>query len=93
MIKNIRNQYKNTRVQLDNNEFVECHFEGCTMEFSGLGPVSMIGCKFTNVSWVFLGSAQHTLNFLHGLYHGMGDGGRVLVESTFDNIRRPTKAA
>jgi hypothetical protein len=93
MIKNIRNQYKNISVPLDNNEFVECQFEGCTMEFSGLGPVSMVGCKFTNVRWVFLGAAQNTLNFLHGLYHGMGDGGRLLVESTFDNIRRPTKAA
>jgi hypothetical protein len=93
MIKNVRNKYTNTRVQLDNNEYVECQFVGCTMEFSGLGPVSMVGCEFSNVSWVFLGAAQNTLNFLHGLYHGMGEGGRLLVESTFENIRRPKKVA
>jgi hypothetical protein len=93
MIKNIQNQYKNTRVQLDNNEFIECKFENCTMEFSGMGPVSMVGCQFANVSWVFLGAAQNTLNFLNGLYHGMGEGGRKLVESTFDNIRNPKKGA
>jgi hypothetical protein len=92
MIKNVRNKYRNTLVQLDNNEFIDCEFEGCKMEYSGLGPVSLVGCKFTNVSWVFVGAAQNTLNFLRGIYHGMGEGGRVLVESTFDNIRHPKGA-
>jgi hypothetical protein len=87
MIKNIKNRYKDVRVILDNNEFIGCTFEGCTMEYSGTGAVSLVECSFTNVSWVFSGGAEKTLVFLNALYHGMGEGGRKLVESTFDNIR------
>ena len=66
MIQNIRNTYKNTRVQLDNNEFADCIFDGCTMEFSGLGPVSMVGCKFTNVKWELSGAGKYYDKFFTG---------------------------
>lgn len=89
MIKNIRNTYVQTQLKLDGNEFNECTFDRCTLEFSGTGPVSFIDCKFTSVNWLFSGPAQNTLVFLNGLYHGMGDGGKALVEATFDNIRKP----
>jgi hypothetical protein len=88
MNKNIKNKYRKTTVKLDNNEFVECSFEECTLQYAGKGPVAMIGCTFTNVQWVFVDAAQHTLQFLQELYHGMGEGGQRLVESTFDNIRK-----
>lgn len=91
MIKNVENEYKNVRVILDNNEFIKCRFEGCVLEFSGLGPVSLVECGFSNVSWVFSGPAQNTLQFLKGVYHGMGEGGRSLVETTFENLRQPPK--
>jgi hypothetical protein len=87
MIKNIKNKYRKSTVKLDNNEFVECSFDECTLQYAGEGPVAMIGCTFINVQWVFVDAAQQTLQFLQGLYHGMGEGGRTLVESTFDNIR------
>src|SRR5688572_1669058 len=89
MSKNIKNKYWKSTVKLDNNEFVECSFDECTLEYAGKGPVAMIGCTFINVQWVFVDAAQQTLQFLKGLYHGMGEGGRALVESTFDNIRTP----
>lgn len=87
MNKNIKNKYERTTVRLDNNEFVECSFDECTLLYAGEGPVSMVDCNFLNAQWVFVDAAQQTLQFLHGLYHGMGDGGRKLVESTFDEIR------
>ncbi len=87
MIQNIRNNYSNVVVHLDNASFTECEFDSCTLVFSGTGPVSLQGCKFNNVAWQFSGAAEATLNFLAGIYHGMGDGGRLLVESTFDQIR------
>jgi hypothetical protein len=90
MNKNIKNEYRKISVKLDNNQFVECSFDGCTLQYAGEGPVSMIDCTFMNVEWVFVDAAQQTLQFLQGLYHGMGEGGRSLVESTFDNIRTPT---
>jgi hypothetical protein len=91
MIKNINNTYVQTQVRLDSNEFIDCSFDRCTLEFSGTGPVSLLGCNFNEVNWVFSGPAQNTLAFLYGVYHGMGEGGRALVEATFENIRKPQK--
>jgi len=88
MIKNVNNSYENVQVKLDNNEFVACHFKNCRLEFGGTGPVSMSNCNFDNISWEFSGPAENTLRFLKGLYHGMGEGGRQLVEATFDDIRK-----
>ena len=87
MNKNIKNKYRKSMVTLDNNEFIECSFDECTLQYAGTGPVALIGCTFVNVQWVFVGAAQQTLQFLQGLYHGMGEGGRKLVERTFDNIK------
>lgn len=87
MIKNISNTYRGGKVQLDNNSFTACTFDSCVLEFGGTGPVELNDCSFNNVQWVFTGAAQNTLNFLHGMYHGMGEGGRQIVETTFDNIR------
>ena len=88
MIKNISNTYEGGTVQLDNNEFIRCKFQKCRLVFGGTGPVSMVECEFIEVSWEFTGPAQNTLVFLRAMYHGMGDGGEKLVESTFDNIRK-----
>ena len=48
----------------------------------------MSNCSFENVSWTFEGSAALTLEFLRGLYHGAGEGGKKLIENTFEMIRR-----
>ncbi len=88
MIKNINNTYKNVTVKLDLNEFIDCTFENCTMEYEGKGQISMIGCSFKNVNWIFSGAAQNTLQFMHSIYHGMGDGGKEIIEKTFENIKK-----
>ncbi|WP_083870923.1 hypothetical protein [Marinobacter santoriniensis] len=87
MIKNIANSYRGGTVQLDNNSFTACTFDNCALEFGGTGPVELNECSFNNVQWIFTGAAKNTLNFLHGMYSGMGEGGRQIVEATFDNIR------
>lgn len=86
MIQNISNRYEETKVKLDGNDFTKCIFMNCVLEYSGLKPVSFIDCEFIGNSWVFVGPAQNTLRFLTGLYHGMGDKGK-LVEETFESIR------
>ena len=89
MIRNINNKYENVTVKIDNNEFIDCKFVNCVMEFSGTGPVSLSGCSFLKVNWVFSGSAQITLQFLTAVYHGMGEHGKKLIEQTFENIKKP----
>jgi hypothetical protein len=89
MIRNVRNTYENVTVKLDNSEFIGCRFLNCTLEYSGIGPVSLQGCSFNNVNWVFTGPAQNTLIFMRGIYHEAGEGGKQLIEKTFENIRKP----
>lgn len=89
MIKNMRNHYENTRVLLDNNEFSDCTFVNCIMEYGGTGPVSMVNCKFNNPQWVFVGPAGNTLQFMRAMYQGMGEVGKQLIEKTFENIKVP----
>lgn len=87
MIKNVFAVYTGQKIKLDNNSFAKCTFTNCILEFSGTGVVELSECKFEDVQWVFTGAAQNTLTFLHGMYNGMGEGGKQIVEATFDNIR------
>ena len=81
--------YRNERVELDGGSFVNCSFEECEMVYSGGPPPRMEGCRISGGSWSFAGAAANTVAFMHGLYHGLGEGGRHLIERAFDDIRRP----
>jgi hypothetical protein len=84
--------FTNSTVRLDNNEYVNCKFEKCIIEFAGEGPVGLDGCAFSGCQWVLVGYARNTLNFLGSMYHGMGDFGKEMVEATFTNIKTPQNA-
>ena len=75
-------------VDLDFNRFVNCRFERCVLVFHGFGAISMDGCSFSFVDWRFVDAAATTLQFMTGLYHGAGPGGRELIEKTFEGIRK-----
>ena len=79
--------FENVTQHLDGNEFIRCSFIDSELIFSAERPVSLVGCSFRNVRWTFAGSAELTIQFMTGLYHGAGKGGRKLIESTFQNIR------
>lgn len=87
MIENINNSYSGARVRIDNQIFKNCIFSNCVIEYAAEGPISLSGCTFNNCQWVFVGAAQSTLNFMQTMYHSMGDFGRGMIESTFDNIK------
>jgi DNA-directed RNA polymerase subunit RPC12/RpoP len=81
-------------IRLDFASYENCRFEHCTLIYSGYGPISMSGCSFGDVKWIFADAAENVLRFLTAMYHGGGEGGRQLVEQTFNTIRaisiRPT---
>jgi len=86
-------EYRDTTLQgqdvlLDGNSFTGCAFRECRVIFSGMQPCELVACTFEQVSWVIRGPAAELLKLLVGLYHHGGQGGRQLVEDTFDNIRR-----
>ncbi len=82
--------FRDDQIHLDGNRYIRCTFERCVMVFSGVSPVALEGCSFIETTWTFDGAAALTVNFMKGLYHGAGEGGRELVERTFSDIRRGT---
>lgn len=79
--------FKNQNIELDSNEFINCKFEDCRMIYGAKGLVTLKGCDFINVKWVFTDAAGDTIQFLTDLYHR---GMQQIVEQTFENIRKGT---
>jgi len=80
--------FKNETIILDGKTFVGCTFHSCELVYQGSLVVGLVECSFHDVKWSFADAAARTINFLAELYHGAGEGGRQLVEQTFDKIRR-----
>lgn len=85
-------KFTNSTVRLDNNQYFKCEFNKCVIEYGGEGPISLDSCSFNGCDWVLVGYARNTLEFLSGMYHGMGDFGQQMVEATFNNIKKPQSA-
>jgi hypothetical protein len=56
--------------------------------FKGIGDVGLVDCHMNEYKWSFEGPAATTINFMKGLYHGLGEEGKKLIEYTFENIRQ-----
>ena len=72
---------------LDGATLIDSKFRNCTFVYSGLLPVSMVGCEFYDCRWEFSGPAKQTLGFLEAM-HSMGGGCAKLVETTFNKITK-----
>jgi hypothetical protein len=79
--------FKGQTVDLDGNTYVECVFTNCVIRFSGGGPVSLVGCTFSECKFALDGAAAHTLRYLRAIYHGLGEWGKESVEKLFEEIR------
>jgi hypothetical protein len=75
-------------VDLDGNRFEGCTFGDCAVRYSAAGGVFFDRCTFgENTKWVVNGAAMETIKFLTVMYQ-IGPGGKDLVETTFQQIRR-----
>lgn len=74
-------------ILLDQNEYVRCAFVRCDLQFGGSGGVAFSECRFDQCRWSFVDAASNTLHFMASLYHGLGDGGKRLMEDLFESIR------
>ena len=72
---------------LDGKKYINCVFVKSTLIYKATASVSLEGCSFAEVGWIFEGPAERTMSFLRGLYHGAGEGGQQLVEKTFMSIK------
>jgi len=82
-----KKQFKNEEVRLDGNTFLGCAFDNCNMVYGGGPPPTMIDCSLNGVTWSFTEAASNSVRFMRAIYHGMGEGGKKVIEQTFANIR------
>jgi hypothetical protein len=80
--------FEGQEIRLDQNEYVNCTFMTCELQFGGMGFVAFSDCKFDNCRWSFVDAASNTLRFMASLYHGLGGGGKGLIEQLFESIRK-----
>jgi hypothetical protein len=75
--------FTDSDVELD--EFIKCKFTNCNLDYRG-GKVPMIReCSFDRPRISLADAAENTLGFMYALYHG---GFKIIIEATFDNIRK-----
>lgn len=71
---------------LDGNEFHNCTFRGCVLEFAGAAGFVLSGCTFESPPrFSVTGAASITFRMLARMY---GTGFDEIVESLFENIRQ-----
>jgi hypothetical protein len=86
MAKHLKKTFTKQTVVLDGNEFDQCTFDGCILEYQGLRPVAMTTNTMTQCEWSFKGPAANAVQFMSALYQS-GSSGAQLVEATFNGIR------
>lgn len=82
-------QFENEDVIIDFTVYENCYFNKCRIIYYGHGPFQMIGDRFDDCSYELAGPAANAINYLRSMYHGNNEGGRALVENTFQMIRQP----
>lgn len=90
-MKFVGKNYTNCRVELDNNEFVQCRFgPGAIVAFGGHGIAKVVDCQFEGATLHFEGAAETTLSFLRTM--AQSQGGLHFVNQVLDVLvfcRRP----
>lgn len=76
--------FERTLINFDDNEYIGCTFNACSLVYSGGVLPTLQNNTFDGCSWEFAGAAQRTLQFLNGLYVA---GATEIVEGTMRNIR------
>jgi hypothetical protein len=79
--------FKNERVDLSDNAFHSCTFENCELVYHGDRSPTFHDNQFIDSVFLFTDAAIRTIYFLSNMYHA-GNGGREVVEKTFENIRK-----
>jgi hypothetical protein len=81
--------FVNATEVLDGNTYTQCTFTDCNIVYRG-GEIPIIaGCRLERCRWIWEESALRTIQFLKGIYSGMGQGGRQIVEDVLKEVRAP----
>ena len=78
------------RVELvDDSRYERCTFTRCRVTYRGGRIPAFVDCHMVDCTWHFEEAAERTLRMMHAIYHGLGGGGRDVVEGAFTSIRTP----
>ena len=83
-----KQKYEDTTEGLDGNVYKACEFYRCRLVYRGGLPPAVSECRFTDCQWIFEDAADRTIAFMRAMYHGMDEGGRQIIDATFENIRK-----
>ena len=82
-------EFENEDVIIDFTVYESCFFKKCRIIYYGHGPFQMKSDTFEDCTYELAGPAANAIAYLRALYHGNNEGGRALVENTFQMIRNP----
>lgn len=72
-------------IVLDGKAYKECAFVQCTLVFRGEAPFTMTGNMVdATCRWQFEGAAALTAAAMKSIYHGFGEEGKKLIQSTLE---------
>lgn len=75
-------------IVIDNKRYVGCTFNNCDFVYRGAPTGFFSKCDFNSIkSWEFEGEAKNTLEFIAMTYHGIGEGGKKMMENLFEGIK------
>jgi hypothetical protein len=78
-------QFENSTVLLDGNEYHECHMRHCNLIYKGRDAVKLEHCHIQACTWQFEDAALRTVTLLKNLYMN-GQKGKEIVDAIFRSI-------
>lgn len=85
--------FQGETISLDGQRFDHCDFMNCILVIRGEQVFQLSSCRMFGSTFRFDGPAVTTISVMKMLYHGMGDGGKQIIEALIDQIRQPSPVA
>jgi hypothetical protein len=81
--------WDNATIEIDDNRFTQCSFNGCKLIYRGGGIPLFEGCKLDFCTWHWDDGALRTIEFLRGIHSGLGADGQRIVDSVLKHVYTP----
>lgn len=90
MILHESSTFDSTTVRIDQGRYVRCTFKNCRIEYGGAGPLLLDQCTFDSCTWVLVGAARQTIDFLKVMQNHLGAFGQQMVKTIFEGVMNPS---
>lgn len=81
-------EFNNETIVIDYTQYIGCTFNNCKFIYYGAPSGGFNDCSFNTIkAWDFGGEALNTIEFMRATYHGIGEGGKKMMENYFNYIK------